>query len=146
MLPSGASVTDIEGVQAVGPGCQDAAALLVAASQHHAEQDTQCQTILDTIRNLPASLPGGRAAPAAPDGALADAVNDCIDAAAWLPGAASQRQLLRAAIYGRSHAPKLVDVARIPQCAVHCRVINSLRSDTVRAVAEVNTFAQESTG
>jgi hypothetical protein len=129
-----------QAVQAVGAGCQDGAALLVAAAQHHADQDSKCESILDSIHHLPTnhdpsampstSTSNASTSPNRDEGALADAVRDCVEAAGWLAGVASQRNLLRAAIYGRSHAPLLVDSALIPQCALHCRVVNSLRRAT----------------
>ena len=130
--------------QALGPGSDDPASLLVAASQHHAEQDTKCETILESIRHsgLPDQQKGrvarGRGSKGGgaegSDEPLADAVRDCADASGWVVGIESQRQLLRAAIYGRSHAPVLVDAALIPTTALHCRVVNSLRMpDVVRS-------------
>jgi hypothetical protein len=130
-------------VQAVGAGNDDAAALLVAAAQHHAEQDTKCETMLDSIRHSAAPATDGKPSTSkrtmastngiTSDKPLANAVRDCAEAAGWVVSIASQRNLLRAAIYGRSHAPALVDAALIPLVALHCRVVNSLRqSEGVR--------------
>jgi len=38
-----------------------------------------------------------------------------------------QRDMLAAAIYGRSHAPHAADASLIPLCALHSRVLASLR-------------------
>ena len=136
-------------MQALGPGSDEPAALLAAAAQYHADQDTKCETILDSIRHsvgadglsppkaVPAggrrSAAGGRAGGSSngedngSDKPLAAAVCDCAEAAGWVVSIASQRELLRAAIYGRSHAPAAVDAALIPLVALHCRLVNSLR-------------------
>ena len=128
-------------LQAVGAGCSDPAALLIAAARHHNEQDAKCETILDSIRLRAA--PGHTRAPPRHersdsaltddtnddgDAVLGEAIRDCVEGAGWVHGIASQQALLRAAIYGRSNAPAAADVALIPQCALHCRVVNSLRT------------------
>lgn len=125
----------------MGAGCSDPAALLIAAARHHSEQDAKCETILESIRARGA--PGHvRATPRHErsesnlsnemqddgDAVLGDAIRDCVEAAGWVHSVASQQALLRAAIYGRSNAPAAADVALIPQCALHCRVVNSLRT------------------
>ena len=175
--------TKVSRVQAAGLGRDEPAALLVAAAQHHADQDTKCETILASIRQSrqPGSLigaspqgaaakPGGASGAAAAPGTLksragsltgaapraaagkaqhnpqpdlaagddeplAEAVRDCVAAAGWMASIEGQRRLLKAALYGRCHAPALVDAALLPTAALHCRVVNSLRQrDGVRPV------------
>lgn len=68
-------------------------------------------------------------------GALPSAVADVVFAAGWMPKLTAKKELLRAAIYGRTHAPQDIDTALIPLCVMHSRVMNSLRKGSgVRAV------------
>jgi hypothetical protein len=58
---------------------------------------------------------------------MKEAVEDCLEGAGWVWRVTGQQELLRAAIYGRSNAPSVVDAALVPHTALHCRVLNSLR-------------------
>lgn len=118
------------GVQAVSKDQKDPAGMLVAASQYYQDRDARCETLLDSIRQLPSE-------PASPSGALSTAVEDVVSAAAWMHRVPVQRELLRAAIYGRTHAPQDVDSGLIPLCARHARVLNTLHKPSgVRVPAD----------
>jgi hypothetical protein len=127
-----------QSVQALGPGSSDPAALLVAASRYCSEQDARCETALEAIRSHSAdgkqsqpprttSSTAGLESVHRGDEAMKEAIEDCVEAAGWVWRMNGQQDLLRAAIYGRGNAATLVDAALIPQCALHCRALNSLR-------------------
>jgi hypothetical protein len=110
-------------LQALGPGLSEAASMLRAASQHYTERDARCETLLESIRELPRD-------PESTVDSLARAVIDCVFTAGWVHRIPLQREILRAAIYGRAHAPATVDAALIPLCARHLRLLNTLRNAT----------------
>jgi hypothetical protein len=106
-------------VQAVSKDQKAPASLLVAASQYYQDRDARCETLLDSVRQMPAE-------PAKASGSLCAAVEDAAFAAGWVHRVSEQRQLLRAAIYGRTHAPQDVDSGLIPLCASQARILNTL--------------------
>ena len=108
------------------------AGLLVSASKHYQDRDPRCESILDSIRQMPgdstpaasSSSPLNKASKGS--GALATAVYDVVFASGWMHKITSQKELLRAAIYGRTHAPQDIDAALVPLCVLHARVLNTL--------------------
>lgn len=112
-------------MQALSPGTTEPAGLLVAASQYYSDKDARCESLLKALRS-----PAGDSRPAAgtaATGTLPEAIQDCVMTAGWVHRVPLQRELLGAAIYGRSHAPDAADAALIPLCALHARLLNSLR-------------------
>lgn len=109
------------------------AGLLVSASKYYQDRDPRCETLLETIRQMPASsaVTGSssspKSKPTTSSGALPSAVADVVFAAGWMPKTTAQKDLLRAALYGRTHAPQDIDTALIPLCVLHARVLNTLR-------------------
>jgi hypothetical protein len=132
-------------VQALGPGSSEPAALLIAASRYCSKQDARCETVLEAIRSHTIDHPnsskqqqqhalGGTSSTTGAesgergDTAIKEAVEDCLDAAGWVWRITGQQELLRAAIYGRSNAPAVVDAALVSHTALHCRVFHSFAS------------------
>lgn len=108
--------------------------LLVAASKYYQDRDPRCESILDDIRQTPSgsAVPASSSSPtnrsSRSSGALPSAVADVVFAAGWMPKVTAQKELLRAAIYGRTHAPQDIDAALIPLCVLHARVLNTLHN------------------
>lgn len=100
----------------------------MAASQYYSDKDARCESLLKALRSAaagPRQAGGGGGGEGA--GALPEAIQDCAVTAGWVHRMPLQRELLRAAIYGRSHAPDAADAALIPLCSLHVRLLNSLR-------------------
>jgi hypothetical protein len=107
----------------------------MSASQHYQDKDPRCESLLESIRQMStestASPVSSSSSPKVKaktgSGALPSAVADVVFAAGWMPRSVVQKDLIRAAIYGRTHAPQDIDAALIPLCVAHARVLNSLR-------------------
>eukprot|EP00892_Ulva_mutabilis_P002588 jgi/Ulvmu1/1232/UM109_0030.1 len=106
--------------RALSPGQTEPAGMLVAASECFGDRDARCEGLLETIRGAPADA-------RQVVGSLPEAIQDCVLTAGWLHSVPRQRELLAAALYGRAHAPHAADASLIPLCALHARVLNSLR-------------------
>lgn len=121
-------------VQACRQDPDTPAGLLVSASKYYQDRDPRCETLLESIRQMSVESTASTSRTSSPkteakstSGALATAVADVVFVAGWMPKTVAQKELLRAALYGRTHAPQDIDTALIPLCVLHARVLNSLR-------------------
>lgn len=120
-------------MQALAPGTTDPAGLLLAASQYYSDKDARCESLLKALRSAAGGARqasgggGGGSSGGEGAGTLPEAIQDCALTAGWVHRVPLQRELLRAAIYGRSHEPDAADAALIPLCSLHARLLNSLR-------------------